>query len=76
MTLDHIFTVWFCCIPGAMHMAWHAVDIQYMVHDGRKERRKEGRCTEGKTEGRKEFDITCIVLGVTELSFLGLTFHM
>lgn len=59
-----------------MHMAWHAVDIQYMVHVGRKERRKEGRCTEGKTEGRKEFDTTRIVLGVAELSFLGLTFHM
>lgn len=75
MALDHMFTVWFSCIPSAMHMALHAVDIQYMVHDGRKERRKEGRCTEGKTEGRKEF-ITCIVLGVAELSFLGLTFHM
>lgn len=76
MALDHMFTVWFSCIPSAMHMALHAVDIQYMVHDGRKERRKEGRCTEGKTEGRKEFVITCIVLGVAELSFLGLTFHM
>jgi len=32
-----------------MHIAWHAVDIQYMVHDGR----KEERCTEGE-DGRKK----------------------
>ena len=32
-----------------MHTARHAIDIQYMVHDGR----KEERCIEGK-DGRKK----------------------
>ena len=39
-----------------MHVAWHTIDIHCMVHDGRtenrKENRKDGIYTEGKTEER------------------------